>query len=158
MSTPHKHAEVIKANINRFEYKNGVLFWKDGRSKGNQIGSADSSGYLQVKLNKKSVLVHRIIWMIFNDTSPVQIDHINRNRKDNRIENLRPATNMTNQHNAGIRKDNSSGVIGVNYRNGKYIARISYNNQRINLGSFMSIEEAAIAYKNGKEIYHGATA
>lgn len=162
MNKPHRHSELIKANIHKFYYTLGKLYWNDDYAprarKGQEVGSIDSSGYLQVGLDNKQVLVHRIIWMLFNDSYPEQIDHIDRNRLNNLIDNLRPATNMTNQHNASMRKDNSSGVIGVHSRNCRWQARIQVNGKRIQLGTFNTIEEASKAYRQGKEQYHGTTA
>ena len=157
---PHKHAELIKANLHRFYVSpnHGVITWKDGRRVGKVAGSIDSSGYLQVKLEGTPVLVHRIIYYLYHNSFPEQIDHIDRNRLNNRISNLRPATNMTNQHNAGMKKNNTSGVTGVHYKNGKWQARIQCNRKRIQLGTFETIEEASKAYQKGKEIYHGKTA
>ena len=155
---PHKHAELIKAHIHRFFYEDGELKWKENYGprarKGCIVGSADSSGYLQVKLGKP-VLVHRIIWFMFNNDLPDQIDHIDRNRMNNRIENLRASNNMKNQHNSSVRKDNKTGCPGVNVNtNGKYQARISVNGKRINLGSHVNLKNAVDAYIAAKEIYH----
>lgn len=160
---PHKHAELIKANLHRFDYCfGGILKWHDNYSprarKGEVVGSKDTHGYLQVKIQGKNVFVHQIVWLMFNDELPEQIDHIDRQRTNNAIKNLREANNMTNQHNASMRKDNSSGVIGVHARNGRYQARIQCNGKRIQLGTFDTIEEASKAYQKGKETYHGQTA
>lgn len=166
MTNKHKHADLIKANLYRFEYQceTGKLFWKYGQRRGLEAGWLDSSGYLQVKIDGKCVLVHRIIWTMFAEVTPEmplypeQIDHINRIRTDNRIENLRSSTNTKNQHNASIRKDNTTGCAGVIFRNGKYQARISVNGERKHLGTFVNIKDAADAYKQAKETYHGYTA
>jgi hypothetical protein len=155
---PHKHAEIIKASLHKFWYFEGNLYWSENfgsrAKKGSLVGSIDGSGYLQVKLNGKPVLVHRIIWIMHNDSYPDQIDHIDRNRKNNRIENLRAANNTLNQHNTSMRKDNSTGVTGVHYKNERYQARIQSNGVRIQLGTFDTLDEAANAYRIGKEKYH----
>ena len=153
----HKHAELIKANFKRFNFnfETGVVRWADGRRKGFQVGNVDSHGYKQVKINGKMVLVHRIIYYVYYGTFPEQIDHIDRDRLNNSIANLRSATNMTNQHNVKIRKDNSSGFVGVHARHGRYQARIQCNSKRIHLGTFDTIEEAYKAYQKAKEQYHG---
>lgn len=157
----HKHADTIKANLHKFKYKMGKLYWADNYAprarKGQEVGSVDSSGYLQVGIDNKQVLVHRIIWVMFNSSYPEQIDHIDRNRLNNLIENLRAATNTTNQHNVGLRKDNTSGSIGVNLKHGKYQARIQNEGKRIHLGTFDTIEEATIVYNKAKEKYHAKT-
>lgn len=144
MNKPHKHAALIKANLHKLIYNDGHLYWADNYGprarKGNRAGVQDSHGYYQVKLEGTPVLVHRIIWMIFNHTYPEQIDHINRIRTDNHIHNLHAATNTTNQHNASIRKDNTSGYIGVCKKKDKWQARIQLNGKRIHLGTFNNLE------------------
>lgn len=159
MGTPHKHEELIKANIHRFVCQSeGVIVWADKygprTKKGGRIGLMDSHGYLQVGIGGRSVLVHRIIWMMFNDDYPEQIDHIDRVRTNNKIENLRAATNGINQQNASTRKDNTSGMVGVNFKNGKWQARIAINKKRIHLGCFESFNEAKLAYQKAKKEHH----
>lgn len=159
---PHKHAALIKANLHRFVYNDGCIYWADNYGprarKGNRVGTPDSSGYLQVKIGGSSVLVHRIVWMLFNDTYPEQLDHINRVRTDNHIHNLRAATNTTNQHNASMRKDNTSGCVGVHNKNGKWQVRIQLNGKRIHLGTFDNKDVATKVYATAKEKYHGQAA
>lgn len=92
---------------------------------------------------------------MFNDSYPEQLDHIDRNRQNNKIENLRAATNTTNQHNASTRKDNTSGCTGVHKKNGKWQARIASFGKRIHLGVFELKQDAINAYKKAKEIHHG---
>lgn len=164
MNKPHKHAVLIKENLCRFMYDeaSGELRWSGNygpRARaGALVGSVDSHGYLQTKLTGRMVLLHRIVWMMFNDSYPEQIDHIDRDRLNNRIDNLRAATNMTNQHNAGIRKDNTSGCAGVTSKNGRWQVRIQVNGNRLHLGTFNSVDEAVAEYKRAKEIYHGQVA
>jgi hypothetical protein len=93
--------------------------------------------------NKRhTVKLHRLIM-----NSAVQLDHINRNPLDNRRRNLRECNFSQNKSNSEIRRDNTSGYIGVhlNKRDGVWVARVSYNRKRIFLGRFTSPEEAAIA-------------
>lgn len=156
---PHKHAAVIKANLHRLKYcEDGTVVWADNYGprarKGKVVGTKDSSGYLQIKMDNYSVLVHRIIWIMFNESYPEQLDHINRDRTDNRIENLRPATNTTNQHNASLRKDNNSGFTGVVAKGNKFEARINVNKKRIHVGVFSTLNEAVIARHAAKLEYH----
>lgn len=88
-----------------FEYKNGELYWKVSRGRqkaGSLAGATITDGYKQVSINKKRYLVHRIIFQMFYGYMPefpLEIDHINRIRHDNRIENLRVLTHKENmQH------------------------------------------------------------
>lgn len=84
------------------------------------------------------------------------IDHINRNTLDNRVCNLNVVSNLENAQNSKIRKDNSTGVKGINFnkRTGKWIARIQYNKKRISLGSFDTFEQAVKARKEAEKKYH----
>jgi hypothetical protein len=154
----HPHADLIHANKHRFVYDGINLLWADNfhrlAKKGQIAGYIDSSGYRQVRLNGKAVLVHRIIWVMHYDTYPDQIDHINRDRLDNRLCNLRASNNTLNQHNATKRKDNSSGFQGVGYKNNRWVARITAYGKRHHLGSFRSPEEAHKAYLDAKEVLH----
>jgi hypothetical protein len=154
----HKHADLIYANIHKFIYDDGELLWSDNfhhrAKKGGVAGSIDTHGYRHVRINGTNVRVHRIIWAMHNKSIPEQIDHINRDRADNRIENLRASNNMLNQHNASKRKDNISGCTGVIKKNGKWQSRISFNKKRIHLGTFESFDQAKTAYLIAKEKYH----
>ena len=84
-------------------------------------------------------------------------DHINRNRLDNRKENLRIATITENVINRGVYKNNTSGVRGVyfNKRRNKWVARITYNKKVISLGYFDNLEEAKNARLNAEKEYFG---
>ncbi len=78
----------------------------------------NGNGYISVKTNGKSMLLHRIIFAAFNNSfdiydSSIQIDHINRIKTDNRIDNLRMATNAENNQNKTRRSDNSSGQKNI---------------------------------------------
>jgi len=159
MKTPHKHAELIKENIGRFIYlASGDLIWAENYGprarKGALVGCKDTHGYLQVKLSGKFVFVHRIIWYMHKFSLPEQIDHINRDRGDNRIENLRESCNLQNTQNAGLRKDNKHGCAGVGERHGKWFARIGCNGNRIHLGTFLTLEDAKNAYIAAKLKHH----
>ena len=93
-----------------FKYKDGDLF----RLKNNlKVGSKHAQGYKHTKIKNKQFLLHRLIFMMFYGYFPKQIDHINGNRSDNRIENLRAVNNSQNQQNAKIRKDSKSNAKNV---------------------------------------------
>ena len=115
--------------------------------------------YVMVKIGGKAVQAHRIIWEMHNGPVPVgrEIDHINGNRADNRIENLRLATGSKNKMNTTLRKDNTSGLKGVrrDRRSGRWSATIKADKKTIHLGSFGSPEEAHTAYVAAAEVHHG---
>lgn len=122
---------------------------------GNVPGSLDSRGYLQVGFGGRSYLVHRLIWVYHKGFWAKELDHINRIRIDNRIENLRVATREENTANAALRVDNSSGSRGVHKQYGKWCARIQVENRRIFLGYFASFDAAACAYAQASIAYRG---
>lgn len=133
---------------------------------GKPIGQAGQKGYLVLRLNHVAHLAHRIAFVHYHGRWPAeQIDHINGNRADNRIENLREVSNIENSHNTGIRANNSTGIVGVQYhkRNGKrpWVAGIKVNYQQVYLGSFASQQDAIDARKRAEKEYgfhknHGA--
>lgn len=150
----------ILENLHKFIYceETGNLYWSDNFSprarKGQLVGSFDSDGYRRTKLNGKSVSIHRVVWLLHNSNSPEQIDHIDRDVKNNKISNLRASDNTKNQQNVGLRVDNTSGQTGVNRKKDKWVARISASNIRYDLGTFDTFEEAFNAYNTAKEKLH----
>lgn len=145
------------------DYKDGALYWncyRGGKAKkGSRAGSIESDGYRQIRMiidgTPTWFMEHHIVWFKFKGYLPIdQLDHKNRMRLDNRIDNLREATNSTNQHNATKRRDNTTGFTGVHFREGKYVARISANKVRLELGRFDTVEDAAKAYGNAKKKLH----
>ncbi len=93
---------------------------------------------------RKVIYMHRII---ANPPPHLQVDHINRNRLDNRRSNLRFATRSQNQANRAPRqRNNNSGYKGVNLSRGKWEARIRFDGQRIYLGKFDNPETSALIY------------
>lgn len=116
---------------------------------GEAVGSRMSKGYLSCSLDYKSHLVHRIAWAIVHGRMPEgEIDHINGDRTDNRLCNLRDVPKRLNQLNRpkGARKDNSSGHTGVFQRsNGKFRAMVGGAKLRKHLGTFETFDEAVRA-------------
>ena len=112
------------------------------------------NGYKYGSINKKPVLAHRIIWKMQYGYDPQHIDHINGNRADNRIENLRSVNRFENLRNMRIGKANTSGVMGVwvNKR-GVYVAEIYTDGKKKSLGHFDTIEAAAQARKEAEVVY-----
>ncbi len=116
--------------------------------------SVGNHGYLQGQLNGKMCLMHRVIT---NCPSGLQVDHINHNKLDNRLKNLRICTASNNQMNEKLSKNNTSGTKGVSYykRSNMWESYISVANKRIRIGKFLSYEEAVKARKSAEEKMHG---
>jgi hypothetical protein len=110
----------------------------------------DRSGYAVRHEGRRWIPMHRVIAQI---PEGVDTDHINRDRLDNRISNLRPATKAQNNMNVSVRKDNLSGVRGVWFykKRGRWQATIGGVKRRRYLGLFDTFEEAVAARKSAEE-------
>lgn len=116
--------------------------------KGAIAGHMCSHGYLNVWVDGVRYKVHRLVWMYHRSKMPIGIiDHINRVRSDNRIENLREADAGINAINSGIRSDNTTGIKCVKWhsRDAVFQARCTRNKVVYNLGSFKSADAAGAA-------------
>ena len=117
---------VYKTDIEKirklFYYKEGKLIrFKDNK----EVGWLSNNGYLCVDIDYEKFLVHRLIWALHYDEVPDMLDHKDRNKLNNNINNLRPADKSLNSLNRELRSDNKSGKAGVTYckRTGRYEVR-----------------------------------
>ena len=131
-------------------------------SKANQLagsiaGSVNAKGHINVQVDGKLYAAHRIAFLIVHGWLPKEIDHINRDKTDNRIANLRPATSSQNKGNIGLLASNQSGYRGVslNRRSQKWHAQIKINGKQTYLGRFDLPEDAAVAYNNAAIAHFG---
>lgn len=137
----------------RFDYHatTGLFYWKSsprGGWAGKQAGTVINNGYVVIEVDGRPVLAHRLAWFYSYGVWPRgEVDHENRVRADNRIDNLRDVDKAGNQANASTRSDNTSGVRGVswNKRQQKWVARHQVNGERRCLGHFETLELAAAA-------------
>ena len=110
-------------------------------------------GYLRGSIKPKTFTAHRVAWAIFHGTWPSEnIDHINGNRADNRMSNLRDVPNLENCRNQAMSRRNKSGINGVFFAAGfgKWIAQIRDGKRTLHLGSFNGVGEAAAARKEAE--------
>lgn len=136
----------------RYDPSTGKFYRKlsAGNSKaGDEVGSPDTKGYLRVMISGKRYKLHRLAWYFVHGCWPKdQIDHINGNKADNRITNLRDVSNQTNKLNMLSANSNSlTGILGVSkLPSGRFNA--SFRGKR--LGTFDTAEEAQNKYKETK--------
>jgi len=107
------------------------------RYSGEELGHLDDMGYKRVLLLGFRCRVHQLAWLLhYGEWPPEQIDHVNGNRTDNRIANLRLASNRDNARNMSLRVDSATGVTGVVLIPGsRYRAQISVDGKNIYLGN-----------------------
>lgn len=106
------------------------------------------NGYAFIRIARQNVYLHRLVAEAFLD-NPYNlrcVDHIDRNRANNHINNLRWCSHRQNSYNAKIRTDNKSGISGICFHNGKWEAQISINGMK-HIDRFTTIEDA-IEYRN----------
>lgn len=153
--------ELAKERFN-YDRENGKLTYKISTSYktpiGKEIGYIWHDGnkkYKYVKVCGKSYRVHRIIWLMeYGEMPDKQIDHINGNTLDNRINNLRCVDNITNSMNRSIQSNNTSGYHGINQLpSGNWRVRINVNRKRINVGTFESFDIALKARQDAEVKY-----
>jgi len=117
-----------------------------GRKEGQILGSPNSRGYLCLRVAGKKYLAHRLAWLFMKGKFPEKlVDHINRNKQDNRWNNLREADHLSNAQN--------NGKPCVDFRKGKYRARICVNYKEVFIGAFDTYQEAEDAYYTAKQHY-----
>jgi hypothetical protein len=125
---------------------------------GTVAGCGDEHGYCRVWCDGKQHLAHRLIYKLVHGIEPPPcLDHINLDKTDNRIANLRPATPGQNTMNRLARADNPTGAKGVRYvpRLKKFQARIRANHKEYHLGVFSTLDAAVAAYAKAAARLHG---
>ena len=132
---------------------------------GAQAGGVRKDGYATVMIGEVNHKVHRIVWKMAHGNDPMEIDHIDGDKGNNRLENLRSVSRGANLRNKSLYANNSSGFPGVEFhsRDKVWIAKVGAGRKQVHLGSFPTKEEA-IACKIGAQVMldyhanHGRTA
>jgi hypothetical protein len=146
--------------LERFEYIDGAIYWRTKTAIsvtiGKRAGGNHGDGYRCVSINNKRYLEHRIIFLIHHGYLPQFIDHIDCNKLNNRIENLREASNAQNSQNNSIIRS-ASGVKGVYYnrKRNKYHGQIWANGKCKCVGYFENLNDAKNAMLNARIKLHG---
>jgi hypothetical protein len=119
----------------------------------------NADGYNIVKINNKNVLVHRLTAKAFipNPENKPIVDHIDGDRTNNNISNLRWATYSENGMNKGLQSNNVSGKSGVQYnkRSNKWKVSININKRNIYIGSYKTFDEAKFERNRQERIHYG---
>lgn len=145
-----------------YDPDSGALAWKQRPSPwkptGGRAGYIGNQGYVVVGFERNIYVAHQLIWLLHHGEWPsAQIDHINGDRADNRIANLRLATRAQNQANRGKQKNNTTGFKGVvrSHSSKSFTAGIWKDRKFNYLGSFATAEAASAAYELAASRLHG---
>jgi hypothetical protein len=158
-------------NFLDYSPSDGLLTWKIskgaakvGRVAGCLARNARGYSWLQVRISGRLYAAHRLAWMHYYGQNPDgEIDHVNQNATDNRIDNLRVVTHAENARNQPMKRTNTSGITGVYWesRTAKWRAEVKVDGKKSRLGRFENIQDAASAVvefraKTGFTLNHGA--
>ena len=153
-------AETLRALLD-YELDGGIFRWRVSRQRiqiGAVAGAVNSDGYIVIRINGTLFKAHRLAWLYTHGVMPTHdIDHLNGNKADNRITNLRDVSrsvNMQNQTRAG--RGSASGLLGVswNKRVERWHASIWVNKRKQHIGYFNTADEAHAAYLAAKLQLH----
>lgn len=142
-----------------YSYELGVFFNKTTRCnrsiKGAVAGSDDGKGYTCIRIDGVNYRAHRLAWAFHYGEWPCGwLDHINRDRMDNRIENLRIACPALNAQNRIISSKNKTGHTGVRKAEVGWVVSIGYSGRQHYIGTFRTLEEAVQARKAAEKVHH----
>jgi HNH endonuclease len=149
-----------------FEYRDGYLYWKGVSHPNKQhmldkpAGSIHKTGYRHITWRGKIQKAHRLIFMLHHGYLPPEVDHINGDRADNRVENLRAANRSENQCNRNVLASNTSGYAGVSWhrKSKAWLVRVMKNGKTVVHQYFKDFDLACLVASEARLLYHGAYA
>lgn len=136
----------------KYDPETGIFTWLEKISAkvvvGQVAGGLNAAGYLSTRIFGKFYYLHRLAWFYMTGEWPDRIDHVDGNRADNRISNLRVATQSQNILNSKLSKNNTSGFKGATWHKGagRWAAQATVDGEHIHLGLFDLVEDAHAAY------------
>ena len=137
----------------------GPAPWKawNTRHAGNSAGTAMPNGYIYIGIDYQQHYAHRLAWLfVHGKPVPDQVDHMDCDRSNNRIANLRSATHADNMANSRGHRGSITGVKGVRpHHGGGFQAYIARHGKFHVLGTFATLEEAEAARRKAAERLHG---
>jgi hypothetical protein len=137
----------------KYTPEDGKVWWvkhpRRSTANGTEAGNMMQNGYRKLKFCGKQYLTHRVAWLLHYGSWPIgDIDHIDGNPSNNRLDNLRDVSHSINlQNRKSATRKNKTGFLGVVKRKNKYAAHITKNGKQVYLGLFETAEFAHQAYK-----------
>jgi len=139
-----------------FDYLDGNLYWKNHRYKalnGKKAGTLSTTGYWNINIANNQYKAHRLIFMIHHGYLPEQLDHIDGNKLNNKIENLRPASVVQNTYNRKANKNSATKVKNVSWSKKSKRWIVQVNGKHI--GQYLDFELAILVAQEARDKYHG---
>lgn len=135
----------------------GLFTWRVSLNARGPVGAIAGTlrpdGYVKIQIDGIPMMAHRLAWIFVHGYLPhVELDHINRVRRDNRLVNLRLATSKQNKENQATRVTNTSGHKGVHWdkSRGKWLAFVVHNRKFKNLGRYDDLNEAVTVAEDAR--------
>lgn len=151
--------ELMKFCNDYFAYSDGELYWVKSPAAsvktGSMAGFVVSRGRKQVSIKGRHYYVHKIIYWLHHGYTSFDIDHINGDPSDNRIDNLRKATHSQNMLNRKVGKNSSTGVKGVTNCNDKFRVRLTVGGKLRSFGLYEDLELAELVASEVISKHHG---
>jgi len=144
-----------KRPVDHFATEGTYKAW-NSKISGKTAETPHSAGYRQINLDGKVYLAHRFIWvMVHGDLASDDVDHINGDRSDNRLSNLRRVTRTENLRNRKSSNVGKNEVCGVSYaaKHNKYRAYVGVDGKQVHLGWFDDMADAVAARQNANIVY-----
>ena len=156
--------EILRKFVN-YDPNTGLLTWRlratrtaePGKPLGSVVGKLPDKGYIVITLFGTTYQAHRLAWLHYHGQFPEkQIDHIDHDRTNNKIANLRESSLHTNMKNKSLYTTNTTGYSGVTLKGTSWLARIGVNGTKVLLGAFRTFDEAVAARKAAEKLldYH----
>ncbi len=153
-------AELYELAHQMFEYNDGDLVRKVQSRRGKVGMSAiyKSGRYAKTRIKGKQYQAHRIVFLMNKGYLPEIIDHIDGNAFNNRIENLREATQQQNSLNRRLRSDNKCKVPNVYWHkhHAKYGVQVSVDGKQKHFGYYDDVETAAVIAEQARQQHYGS--
>jgi hypothetical protein len=151
-----------KTALELFEYRDGALYWRVKPCRrdpaGMKAGYIDPTrGYTAISYKRRRYYAHRIIYLMHNGYLPKEVDHVDGDKTNNCVQNLRPCTHAQNSRNKTAQVNNKSGVKNVVWDKNrlKWVVYMKVNNKNTNFGGFEDLELAAFVASELRDKYHG---
>ena len=147
-------------HVLNFDSETGVFSWRIQNGQRGHVGalagSDDGQGYWRIQIDRKKYKSHRLAWFYVYGEWPVMVDHINGDKLDNRIINLRSVSHAENHQNRRTANANTEvGLLGVDHKKKQgFRARITRDGKQLHLGYFLTAVEAQSAYLAAKRVVH----